>query len=492
MIKPVICGKFSESVRRMRVQHRNEQGTVAKILIIDDDTNMCKMVCRKLHKLNHEAASANTLSAGIAATVDTAFDLVLLDVHLPDGSGLESLPQLKAVPSQPEIIIITGEGDPDGAELALRTGAWDYLEKPFSMREIALQVTRALEYQHERRVNTSPRLLKRDCIIGSDPRIEASLEAAAQCAIMDVPVLISGETGTGKELFARVVHANSCRSSGPFVVLDCAAFPKNLVENMLFGHCKGAFTGANDARDGLLLQADKGTLFMDEVGELPMSIQKTFLRVLQERGFRPIGSNRELTSDFRLVAATNRDLESMVREGSFRKDLFFRLKAAVIKLPPLHERKTDIEKLVLHYISTFCKRNGMITKGVSPEFMQTLQAYSWPGNVRELVNTVYVAIANAQSHDVLYPLHLPLNIRVAIKRQTISKNPAPTPVGIDSPTEGSNLPSLKAALAETEKRYLHSLMASTAGNIKSACRISELSRSGLYARLKKYNIERQV
>jgi two-component system, NtrC family, response regulator len=465
---------------------------MANILVIDDDSMLCEMVCRKLHTLEHETTSAHSLSHGMKAISEYTFDLVLLDVRLPDGSGIEALPQFKSAESRPEIIIITGEGDPDGAELAIETGAWDYIEKPLSMREITLQVTRALEYRQEKSICRPATLLKRKGIIGGDPKLEACLERVAQSAITDAPVLISGETGTGKELFARAVHANSRRSSGPFVVLDCAAFPEKLVESILFGHLKGAYTGADQARDGLILQADKGTLFMDEVGELPVLVQKAFLRVLQERRFRPIGGDRELVSDFRLVAATNQDLDAMVQGGQFRKDLLFRLKAAAIHLPPLKERKADIEVLTLHYISLFCKRYGIPIKGVSPEFMQTLKAYTWSGNVRELVNAIDASIANAQEHDVLVPMHLPVDIRVSIKRQTIRNNRVAAVPGAGTKAERADLPSLKASIEATEKRYLQTLMTRIQGDIKAACRISGLSRSGLYARLKKYDIERHA
>lgn len=465
---------------------------MAKILILDDDHMLCEMVCRQIDILAHETVCAHTLAHGLKAVSKFAFDLVLLDVHLPDGSGLEALSQFKAADSQPEIIIITGEGDPDGAELAIETGAWDYIEKPLSSREITLQVTRALEYRYEKAACRAPTLLKRQAIIGSTPKLEACLQKVAQSTGTDTPVLITGETGTGKELFARAVHDNSRRSSGPFVVLDCAAFPDNLVESMLFGHCKGAFTGADQNRDGLILQADKGTLFMDEVGELPLTVQKAFLRVLQERRLRPIGGKQEMESDFRLVAATNRDLEAMVQGGQFRKDLLFRLKAAVIHLPPLNERKTDIEALAMHYISSFCKRYGMGLKGVSPEFFQVLEAYAWPGNVRELVNAIDCAVAAAQEHEVLYPVHLPVEIRVYLKRQKIQKSTFAAVSETNIATVEEDFPGLKASLEAAEKRYFESLMTRVNGDIKAAHRISGLSRSGFYARLKKYGIERSV
>lgn len=238
---------------------------MAHILIVDDEKKLCDMVSNKLSTLDHATTCVHTLSNGLKAVSESAFDLVLLDVHLPDGNGLEALSQFKSSKSQPEIIIITGEGDPDGAELAIETGVWDYIEKPLSMREITLQVTRAMQYRQEKTAFRPAKLLKREGIIGSDLKMEACLEQGVQCAGTDASVLITGETGTGKELFARAVHVNSSRSKGPLVVLDCTAVPEKLVASMLFGHRKGAFTGADQTRAGLILEADKGTLFMDEV-----------------------------------------------------------------------------------------------------------------------------------------------------------------------------------------------------------------------------------
>lgn len=464
---------------------------MALILIIDDDEMLCGMVHKKLRHLEHDVEVAYTLEQGFRKAGERAFDLVLLDVRLPDGSGIEALSSLKHVDSKPEIIIITGEGDPDGAELAIETGAWDYILKPLSVRELSLQVTRALEYRKEKLAEKPAMILKRDAIIGSDPKLLACLEKVATCTGTDMSVLITGETGTGKELFARAVHENSRRASFPFVVLDCAAFPEQLVESILFGHEKGAFTGADQSRDGLILQADKGTLFMDEVGELPLSMQKAFLRVLQEKDFRPVGGKQELHSDFRLITATNRDLEQMVNEGKFRQDLLYRLKASTIQLPTLHERQPDIETLVLHYVGLFCRSYNLSIKGVSGEFMDLLKMYTWPGNVRELVNVIDLSIANSKMHDVLLPIHLPTDVRVRTKLYSMTNNGTPGTRGFSSePHENSELPSLSMSLEETEKRYMQSLVHHTEGNIQEACRISGLSRSSLYARLKKYNIDR--
>ena len=235
--------------------------------------------------------------------------MVFLDVRMPDGDGLAMLPLIQAARSAPEIIIMTGFGNASGAELAITSGAWDYIEKGSSVKEITLSLVRALEYRKQKRSSNSTRnvvMLKRDAIIGISPAIKACLEQVAQAAECDASVLVTGETGSGKELFARAIHENSRRAPKPFVVVDCAALPDTLVESLLFGHEKGAFTGAEQSRSGLVAQANGGTLFLDEVGELPLSMQKAFLRVLQEHRFRPVGSHREVCSDFRLVAATNR------------------------------------------------------------------------------------------------------------------------------------------------------------------------------------------
>jgi two-component system NtrC family response regulator len=263
-------------------------------------------------RLTHECVSAQTLDSGLRMMHKKAFDVIFLDVRLPDGNGLDILPDIMALPDPPEVIILTGKGDPDGAELAIRGGVWDYLLKPSSIREISLTLGRALKYHEEKRGRDGDRGLELNGVVGDSPVIKVSFNLLSQAARSETNVLITGETGTGKELFASTIHANSKRKSGNFVVVDCAGLTESLLESTLYGHRKGAFTGAQSDRIGLVKLADGGTLFLDEVGEMPLSMQKAFLRVLQERTFRPVGDTREQTSDFRLVAATNRDLDEMV------------------------------------------------------------------------------------------------------------------------------------------------------------------------------------
>ena len=301
-------------------------------------------------------------------------------------------------------------------------------------------------------------------------------------------MLITGETGTGKELFASAIHNNSLRAKKPFVVVDCSALPETLVESILFGHDKGAFTGAQRAREGLIKQADGGTLFLDEVGELPFPVQKAFLRVVQERRFRPVGAGAEISSDFRLIAATNRDLQKLVNEGVFRDDFLFRLRSFIIELPPLREREDDIAEITKYYIAKLCERHGIGLKGFSPDFMEALSAYKWPGNVRELLHALERALAAVFHEPTLFPQHLPEHIRIELARHSI-KSAVPPPTRADGGfiSRGA-MPSFRNYRENMDRMYLMELTALAGGNIKEACRVSGLSRSRLYDLLKNHNL----
>jgi two-component system NtrC family response regulator len=478
---------------------------MAQILIIDDDVYIQDILSINAEQLGHEALAAGTLADGLAHLEARPFDLVFLDVRLPDGDGLDVIAGIRDYPSVPEVIIITGAGESAGAELAIRNGAWDYLQKPLSSHEIRLQMSRSLEYRKHTGQTRKTVSLKRDMVVGNDPRISTCLDQVAQCADSTASVLITGETGTGKELFARVIHENSSRAKKPFVVVDCAALPEQLVESLLFGHDKGAFTGADRARKGLVSEADGGTLFLDEVGELPLSVQGAFLRVLQEHRFRPVGMKKEMKSDFRLISATNRNLEDEVASGGFRKDLLYRLRTVHIDLPPLRGRKKDINELTIHYIYMISKRMGTEIKGMTPEFINILKSHDWPGNVRELISALETAVLADPKNTMLYPMHLPAKVRLRTIQKAIDKKKAKndkkslTPPALEQPDLSSAAtdaepPTLKeyrdTILEEAEKSYLSHLMAVVRGDIKRACRVSALSQSRLYFLLKKYNISR--
>ena len=463
---------------------------MANVLIIDDDKLICDWIANVVTRLGHHPVSTHLLREGLRKVQSEPFDIVFLDVQMPDGSGLESMPKIKAARSSPEIIVITGLGHPDEAEFAIKSGAWDYLEKPASFEAIKLPLLRALEYRAERKPGKSATVLKRDGIIGDSQKITSCLELLAQAASSDANVLITGETGTGKELFAKVIHYNSSRAKRNFVVVDCTALPETLVESVLFGHARGAFTGAETSEEGLIKQADGGTLFLDEIGELPLLIQKKFLRVIQEHRFRPVGGRREIESDFRLVAATNRELESMVRQGRFREDLLFRLRTLAIESPPLREIPEDIKKLTVFYMNDLCERFGIVFKGASPEFWKIVTEYQWPGNVRELIQALEKALLSAKDEPMLFPKHLPTYIRIQAARSSFPKKPASP----GKPEIRSSVPKVppklkeirKAAVSEAEQQYLKDLISFVGGDNNRACRISGLSRSRFYTLLKKY------
>jgi two-component system, NtrC family, response regulator len=467
---------------------------MSTVLIIDDDKRMCQALMQTVSAFGHAVTCAHTLGDGLTRAAEVQPDVVFLDVQLPDGSGLSAVESVRRVSSAPEVIIFTGAGDPDAAELAIRGGAWDYIEKPTTVSSLSLPLQRALQYRAEKASHRTPAVLKRDGIIGESPQLRESLTQLAQAASSDVAVLLTGETGTGKELFAAAIHQNSGRAKGNFVVVDCTALPETLVESLLFGHERGAFTGAERSTEGLIRQADGGTLFLDEAGELPLSVQKSFLRVLQERRFRPLGGKYEVESDFRLIAATNRDLDSMVANGTFRDDLLFRLRSYPIELPPLRDRRSDIRPLVTYHLDRLGGRLGVGTKGVSPEFLEALESYGWPGNVRELILTIEQAVAAAPRETVLQPHHLPLNVRIHAARSSVRKAEPDVPVAAPETVPSDAFPQLRDfrahAVDAAERQYLGELMTRTGNDMRLACELSGLSRPRLYALLGKYKIAR--
>jgi len=328
-------------------------------------------------------------------------------------------------------------------------------------------------------------------IIGNSRQLAECLDLVSQAAATDANVLLSGETGTGKELFARAIHKHSSRAQENFVVVDCTALPETIVGSLLFGHEKGSFTGADRTCEGLLRQAHRGTLFLDEVGELSLPLQKAFLRVLQEHQFRPIGSQAEIKSDFRLVAATNRDLHRYVDSGLFRKDLLYRLQTYLIELPTLRERCDDIPLLAIYHADRLCEKHGFCSKQLTPEFTRTLARYPWPGNIRELINSLEQAIFTAQQENTLFPKHLPQHIRIHVARSALKADKMNI-LGRKSVCTSGNLPLLQDfrsdVLGLAEKQYLANLVQHARQNLNQACLLSGLSRSRLYSLLKKHHL----
>lgn len=463
---------------------------MAHVLIIDDDDSTCKMIEAIIQRAGHEVVSATSLKEGLRILSSVPLDVVFLDVQLPDGNGLEAIPAICEIKPPPEIIIITGEADADGAELAILSGAWDYLQKPFSQKDVLLPMQRVLQYREQKEENRLPVVLKGPDIIGRCAGMRYAFDMLAKAAACEAGVLITGETGTGKELFAKAVHENSSRSTGPFIVVDCAALPETLAESLLFGHEKGSFTGADASRRGLLKEADGGTLFLDEIGDLPLSTQKTLLRSLQEHRFRPVGGSREISSRFRLVSATNRDLDSMSEEGSFRSDLLYRLRSIVITLPSLRQRGSDVIDLAMHYMRLYCERLGIGTKGFSPEFFEMINRYHWPGNVRELSHAIERAVSLAKDEPTLFCIHLPVHIRTFMARASVNEKENDSTGWAFEPQPQAGFPPIRDVLDAVEKQYLKDLATVTQWDMERACLLSGLSRSRLYARLKRYGIKR--
>jgi two-component system NtrC family response regulator len=469
---------------------------MSKILIIDDDASVCQLMSNILARKGYDVCYRATLEDGIDATRSENYDLVFLDVQLPDGNGLHVLPQIKSAPSLPEVIVLTGFANPDGAELSIKSNAWDYIQKPLDIDVITLAVDRVLQYREERQNGRPAVTLKREGIIGESPVLESCLDLVARASRSKTNILITGETGTGKELFARAIHKNSSRAEMNFVVVDCGALPESLIESLLFGHTKGAYTGADRDKQGFIKHADGGTLFLDEVGDLPVSTQKAFLRVLQERRFTPIGDTREIESNFRLIAATHRNLDELVAEKQFRDDLLFRLRSITIDLPPLRDRVGDIKDLTIHYVRMLCESQGIGLKGFAPEFFDVLNAYRWPGNVRELNSTLEYTFAQAIYEQTIFPKHLPDHVRIRVARTALTQQPDTGQPHPGNHQDGSNTTGKwqdfrKSLMSEGEQRYLKDLIKRTNGNIKMAARQSGLSQPRLYELLRKYGINKK-
>jgi two-component system NtrC family response regulator len=479
--------------RQAEDQPAAREVTVARVLIIDKDTPCVERLASSFRKNGVEVDCAADRTKGLRMAQLHSYSAVFLADNPPDGDVLATLSQLRHSEDAPEVVVLAESGDHDLAQEAIRAGAWNVFAKPPSQERLLVVVSRIEGFRNSRR--SIAVALKRKEIIGNGPALLAALDQVAQAAGSEASVLVTGETGTGKELFARAVHENSRRCDKAFIVVDCAALPASLAESVLFGHERGAFTSADSRAVGLVKQAHGGTLFLDEVGELLPAVQRVFLRVLETRRFRPVGATQEESSDFRLVAATNRDLGKMAQNDGFRSDLHFRLLGIGIELPPLREITEDINQLACHQISRVCKRLSLPRKGFSPDFLDTLMNYDWPGNIRELFHALERAVFMAGSEPLLYPRHLPMHIRVQMVsagmgmrrgRRTPRAGPAPAPMENLTPLRDARA----KAVSDFERGYLRTLLLHTDGDIRDACRISGLSRARLYALMKERGINR--
>ena len=448
-----------------------------RILIIDDEAGIRTSLTDILEDEGYRVSSARSAAEGREAALRESFDLVLLDLWLPDSDGLELLEEWHREGREHSVIVITGHGNIDSAVKATRLGAFDFLEKPLSLSRILLTVQNALEKRKLARSleQLAGRFQHSDAMIGDSPPMRRLKGELKRAAASDSRILIIGENGTGKELAARQVHLLSRRASESFVEVNCAAIPEDLIESELFGHVKGAFTGASGDRAGRFEQADRGTLFLDEVADMSLKTQAKVLRALEEQRFERVGGATAIQVDVRVVAATNKTLEEEIRDGRFREDLYFRLAVIPLEMPPLRERHEDIPELVRHFVSRFAREFGHRPKDVEGQAMQRLAEYSWPGNVRELRNLVERLMIMSPGETVTFR-DLPPHIR------------SDSGDGVKFLLDDDRL-SLKEARAAFEKRFIERRIAECGGNVSKAAELLEIERSNLYRKIRAYGIE---
>jgi DNA-binding NtrC family response regulator len=447
-----------------------------RLLVVDDEQSIRRLCMTIGTTLGYSCVEAESAEAALARIEPEAPDLILTDLKLPTMSGVELLKQAKALLPHCEVAIMTGHGSIESAVDAMKLGAYDYIEKPFRVEKMRLLLQRMAEKVRlvteneflRERVNTEENL---DGIIGTSANIQDVLRMIARLKDTRTPVLISGESGTGKELAARAIHFRGAMAQTPFVAVDCGSLVPTLMESELFGYEKGAFTGATKSKAGLFQAANGGTIFLDEIGELPLEMQAKLLRVLQEKEVRPVGSNESVSVDVRVIAATNRDLEAAYRAGTFRKDLYFRLNVVTVHLPALRDRRSDIPMLVHHFLDRYAKGAPL---QVTTAAMKSLLQYDWPGNVRELENCIARAVTLGD-------------------RRTIDVSDLPPAIRSEqSETNGGTLPDAAAisttALAEMERMTILRVFEQANGDKALAGKMLGISRATLYRKLKRYKI----
>lgn len=442
-----------------------------KLLVVDDDSNLLELIKMRLEAADYEIVTSLTADDAVEEVKRDAFDLSIIDLKLVHKDGISLMEEIHLINPDIPVIILTAHGSIETAVEAMKKGAFNYLTKPFDPQELLFQIKRAME--NRRLISEIKRLedlLKEKYdfanFVTKSEKMRQLLEQVSRVAKTDSTVYIYGESGTGKELIAKAIHLASERKDKSFVAINCAAIPETLLESELFGHEKGAFTGAVRTSKGLFAQAHQGTVFLDEIGDMPLSIQAKLLRLLQEQQFYPVGSEKPIMVDVRVIVATNKDLEAEVKNGSFREDLFYRVHVIPINLPPLRERKEDIPILAEHFQKKFSEKMKKDIKGLTPPAVQKLMIYDWPGNVRELENTIEYAVALTQQDIINEDIILPAK---------------------DLPAEP--LKPLKEAREDFEKIYLIRLLEFTRGNVSRAAKVAGKYRADFYNLLKKCNLK---
>jgi len=461
--------------------------SAGNLLVVDDDQNLIELIGLKLKAEGYEVTTATTGQEAVQAAKAAIFDLCIVDLRLSDQDGISVMRELHSINPGMRVIILTGYGTVESAVQAMQEGAYSYLSKPFNTQELLLQISRALE---NRRLNSEIQRLKGlleqaydfPNIVAKSGKMRSVLDIVSRIADTESTIYLQGESGTGKELIAKAIYLASSRRDKPFVAVNCAALPEPLLESELFGHEKGSFTGADKSTRGLLSQANNGTFFLDEVGDMPLSIQAKLLRALQDKQFYPVGSERPVAVNVRIIVATNKNLEEEVAKGNFRLDLFYRLHVIPIHLPPLRERKEDIPLLADRFLKQISQQMKKKIKGITPEAMRKLMLYDWPGNVRELENTLEYAVAMTR-HDMLTEDSI-LHTKGTTANSARTEDLATFVNGTKGPVK-----SYKSAKYEFEKGYLVHLLKLCGGKASEAAKLAGKSRTDFYELLRKHEIK---
>jgi len=446
-----------------------------RVLLIDDDINLCKVLAYQLEKNNYTVKTANNGEEGLVLFSKSDYDIVITDIQMPDISGIDVLQKIRKENEKVIIIIITAHGSVENAIEACRLGATDYLTKPFGQEQLLFVIEKAVRFKHLHDENI---LLKQevagkykfDNMIATSKKMQETLKLTMKVASSNATVLITGESGTGKELIARAIHYNSHRKSKPLITVNCPSIPENLIESELFGHVKGAFTGAINDRKGQFEQADGGSIFLDEIGDLRGDLQAKLLRILQEQEFQPVGGSKTHKVDVRIISASNRNLEQLVKEKKFREDLYYRLTVVPINISPLRDRKEDIPFLVDFFISKYGEGRKF---NIDNDVFKILHEYDWPGNVRELENIIERILALATENEIT-PSNIPEHISFEPDESSATT--------IQIPEEGIGLNIL-------EKRVIKEILQRTGGNQSKTARMLKIPRHVLLYRMKKYGLD---
>lgn len=449
--------------------------SVNKIMIIDNEAGLCRMMEAVLMDDGHAVRSFNDPLEAIEVFRPGIWDLVISDIKMPGIDGLELLQRIKYAEANIPVIMITAFATVEMSIQALRKGAYDMLTKPFEPDELLFRVRNALNHNQLRSENqqlreTLARKFNFDNIIGASCALQKLLDRVEKVAVRDTSVLITGESGTGKELIAQAIHYNSPRKGQPFVAINCGAIPDSVLESELFGHKKGSFTGADTDKEGLIKAADGGSLFLDEIGNLPLNVQKTLLRFLQEQEFHRIGDTQPTKVDVRLISATNTDLNNEIEQGGFREDLYYRLNVINLHLPPLRERSADIPLLAAHFIDAQNKKFKTDIQGLTTEAQRAASEFSWPGNIRQLKNVI----------EACMTIETAAQIELATLAQFIETD--------EVPTEDADY---GRALGRFEIDYLRQLLRTAEGNIEEAARQAGMNMATIYRKLKKYGLRKE-